>query len=105
MVLHKSYQPLPKFPAINRDLAVVLSAKVSANEVMQGIIASAGPLLSDVRLFDVYNGEQVAEGSRSLAFSLTYRHQERTLTDSEIDVFHKNIVEYLSKTLKAKIRS
>ena len=105
VISHKAYQSLPKFPAINRDLAVVLSTEVSADKVKQGIIASAGPLLSDVRLFDVYNGEQVSKGSRSLAFSLTYRHQERTLTDSEIDVFHKNIVEYLSKTLNAKIRS
>jgi len=105
VILLRSYQALPKFPAINRDLAVVLSTEVSADKVRQGIIASAGPLLSEVELFDVYNGEQVAEGFQSLAFSLTYRHQERTLTDSEIDVFHKNIVEYLSKTLKAKIRS
>jgi len=105
VILLKSYQALPKFPAINRDLAVVLSTEVTTDQVMQGIIASAGPLLSDVRLFDVYNGEQVASGSRSLAFSLTYRHHERTLTDSEIDVFHKNIVEYLGKTLQAKIRS
>ena len=105
VILLKAYQPLPKFPAINRDLAVVLPVEVSADKVMQGITASAGPLLSDVRLFDVYNGEQVAEGSRSLAFSLTFRHLERTLTDSEIDVFHKNIVEYLGKKLNAKLRS
>jgi len=105
VILLSSYQALPKFPAINRDLAVVLSTEISAEQVKQGIIASAGPLLSEVRLFDVYNGEQVANGSRSLAFSLTYRHHERTLTDSEIDVFHKNIVEYLGRTLLAKIRS
>lgn len=104
-VLLTPYQSLPKFPAINRDLAVVLPTQVSADQVMKGIVASAGPLLSDVRLFDVYTGEQVAEGSRSLAFSLTYRHHERTLTDSEIDVFHKNIVEHLDKTLMAKLRS
>jgi len=104
-VLLPTYHSLPKFPAINRDLAVVLSADISANRVTQGIISSAGPLLSDVRLFDVYTGEQVAKGSRSLAFSLTYRHKERTLTDSEIDVFQKNIIEYLDKTLLAKIRN
>lgn len=105
VVLLTSYQSLPKFPAINRDLAVVLSTDVTVDQVIKGIKASAGPLLSDVRLFDVYTGEQVATGSRSLAFSLTYRHQDRTLTDTEIDVFHKNIVEYLDKTLMAKIRS
>jgi len=104
-VLLPTYHSLPKFPAINRDLAVVLSTDISADRVTQGIISSAGPLLSDVRLFDVYTGEQVAKGSRSLAFSLTYRHKERTLTDSEIDVFQKNIIEYLDKTLLAKIRN
>jgi len=104
-ILRTAYQALPKFPAINRDLAVVLSTDVSADRVMQGIVSSAGPLLSEVRLFDVYTGEQVEAGSRSLAFSLTYRHQERTLTDSEVDVFHKNVIEYLDKTLMAKIRS
>ena len=104
-VLLTSYKSLPKFPAINRDLAVVLSSDISTDQVTKGIIASAGPLLTDVRLFDVYSGEQVAVGARSLAFSLTYRHQDRTLTDSEIDIFHKNIVEHLDKTLKAKIRS
>lgn len=104
-VLLTAYQSLPKFPAIHRDLAVVLSTDITVDKVRKGIIASAGPLLSDVCLFDVYTGEQVAAGSRSLAFSLTYRHQDRTLTDTEIDVFHKNVIEYLDKTLMAKIRS
>lgn len=105
VVLLKPYRALPKFPAINRDLAVVLPVEVTAAKVMQAIVASAGPLLNDVRLFDVYTGEQVSEGSRSLAFSLTFRHLERTLTDDEIDVFQKNIIKYLDKTLAAKIRS
>lgn len=99
------YEALPKFPAINRDMAVVLPLAVSADEVMQAIVASAGPLLSDVRLFDVYVGEQVADGFRSLAFSLTYRDATRTLTDEEIEVFYKNTVDHLERTLTAKIRS
>ncbi len=99
------YEPLPKFPAIHRDLAVVLPLTTSADQVTQAIHASGGPLLCDVRLFDVYIGEQVASGSKSLAFSLTYRDKMRTLTDEEIDVFYKNTIEYLEETLTAKIRS
>jgi phenylalanyl-tRNA synthetase beta chain len=100
-----NYQSLPKFPAINRDLAVVLPAEVPAEQVMQGIITSSGVLLSDLRLFDVYVGEQVANGFKSLAFSLTYRDKGRTLTDEEVDVHHKKTVEYLEQTFSAKLRS
>jgi phenylalanyl-tRNA synthetase beta chain len=99
------YQSLPKFPAINRDLAVVLPLEISADQVKQAIVASSGPLLNDVRLFDVYVGEQVANGFKSLAFSLTYRDKTRTLTDEEIEVCYKKTVVYLEETLAAKIRS
>jgi phenylalanyl-tRNA synthetase beta chain len=78
---------------------------VSADQVTQAILASGGPLLSDVRLFDVYIGEQVANGSKSLAFSLTYRDKMRTLTDEEIDVLCKKTIDFLEETFAAKIRS
>lgn len=105
VVLLNAYQPLPKFPAINRDLAVVLPVAIPAGQVTRSISDSAGPLLSDVRLFDVYTGEQVPEGARSLAFSLTFRAKERTLTDSEVDEQYQRIVGYLEKTLSAKLRN
>jgi len=105
VTLLTKYESLPKFPAINRDLAIVLPLAVSADEVTQAIAASAGPLLSDVRLFDIYVGEQVADGFRSLAFSLTYRDTTRTLTDEEIEVCYKKTVDHLERTLAAKIRS
>ncbi|HWR44591.1 phenylalanine--tRNA ligase subunit beta [Sporomusa sp.] len=103
--VHKpGYQALPKFPAITRDLAVVLSESVPAGDVTQAIIANAGPLLSSVQLFDVYTGQQVTAGSRSLAFSLTFRANDRTLTDVEIDEHYKNIIVYLENTFEAKLR-
>jgi phenylalanyl-tRNA synthetase beta chain len=105
VALLTKYESLPKFPAINRDLAVVLPLTVSADEVTQAIVDNAGPLLSDVRLFDVYVGEQVADGFKSLAFSLIYRDTTRTLTDEEIEVCYKNTVDHLERTLAAKIRS
>ncbi len=104
VILLNAYQPLPKFPAINRDLAVVLPIAVPAAQVAQSIIESAGPLLSDVWLFDVYTGEQVPSGARSLAFSLTFRAKERTLTDNEVDEQYQRIVAHLESTLSAKLR-
>jgi phenylalanyl-tRNA synthetase beta chain len=102
--LINTYQALPKFPTITRDLAVILPEQVSAAEVRVAISASAGSLLNDVRLFDVYTGEQVPQGSRSLAFSLTFRSLDRTLTDIEVDECHKKIVSYLENTFTAKLR-
>ena len=99
------YEPLPKFPAIQRDVAVVLPLTISADQVREAIITSGGPLLSDVRLFDVYVGEQVADGSKSLAFSLIYRDKMRTLTDEEIDVYYKKTIDHIEKSLAARIRS
>ncbi|QDR80884.1 phenylalanine--tRNA ligase subunit beta [Sporomusa termitida] len=98
------YQALPKFPAIIRDLALVLPEKIPAEAVTQAILDTAGPLLSAVQLFDVYTGQQVTAGSRSLAFSLTFRAHDRTLTDAEIDEYYKNTIVYLEKTLGARLR-
>lgn len=98
------YQSLPKFPAITRDLAVVLPENITAAAVTEAITANGGMLLTQVQLFDVYTGQQVEKGARSLAFSLTFRSPDRTLTDAEIDQPYQNIVSYLEKTFTAKLR-
>lgn len=102
--LKPSYRSLPKFPAITRDLAIVLPENITAAAVKKAITDNAGPLLSQVQLFDVYTGQQVAAGSRSLAFSLTFRAADRTLTDAEVDEPYKKIVVYIEETFKAKLR-
>jgi phenylalanyl-tRNA synthetase beta chain len=99
------YSPLPRFPAITRDLAVVLPVTVTADKVSKVIKESGGELLADLRLFDVYVGEQVAAGSKSLAFSLTFRAKDRTLTDEEVDKDYKQILVQLEKSLSAKLRT
>ncbi|MDF2501218.1 MAG: pheT [Anaerosporomusa subterranea] len=99
-----TYRSLPRFPAISRDLAVVLDAQIPAAKVAQEITASGGPLLQDVRLFDVYAGEQVQAGMRSLAFSLTFRAADRTLTDEEVEIHSRAIVSRLENQLSAKLR-
>ncbi len=102
--INPSYRSLPKFPAITRDLAVLLPETIAASNVTEAIKANAGTLLTQVQLFDVYTGQQVEKGLRSLAFSLTFQASDRTLTDIEIDEHYKNIVVYLEKTFAAKLR-
>jgi len=98
------YEALPKFPAITRDLAVILPVDVPSSRVTEVIAANGGNLLAEIKLFDVYIGEQVPAGYRSLAYSLVFRAVDRTLTDIEIEAHHKNIVVHLEKTLSAKLR-
>jgi phenylalanyl-tRNA synthetase beta chain len=78
-------QPLPRFPGVERDLAVVVEDTVAAGAVLLAIKESAGELLEHARAFDEYRGAQVAEGHKSIAFTLTFRSPERTLTDAEVD--------------------
>jgi phenylalanyl-tRNA synthetase beta chain len=99
-----TYRSLPRFPAISRDLAVVLDSQIPAAQVAALITANGGPLLEDVKLFDVYAGEQVQSGMRSLAFSLTFRALDRTLTDEEIEVHCRAVINRLEVELSAKLR-
>ena len=99
-----TYRSLPRFPAISRDLAVVLDSQIPATKVAALITTHGGPLLEDVKLFDVYAGEQVQAGLRSLAFSLTFRASDRTLTDEEIEVFCRTVIGRLESELSAKLR-
>lgn len=101
----QKYSPLPKYPAISRDLAVVLADAVPASEVLATVRQSGGELLADFRLFDVYTGERVEKGMRSLAISLLFRATDRTLTDEEADAPFRAIVTQLEKQFGAKLRS
>lgn len=96
--------PLPKFPAVQRDLAVVVEDTVSAGVILQGIEELGGELLEHARAFDEYRGAQVAEGSKSIAFTLTFRSPERTLTDAEVDRVMAEIRLGLEKRHGARFR-
>ncbi len=84
----REYAPLPKYPAVERDVAIVLGRDAAAADVESAIRAAGGALVESVRLFDVYEGPQVGEGKRSLAFSITYQATDRTLTDAEVNQVH-----------------
>lgn len=79
-----TFKFLPKFPAVQRDLALVLPLEITPQAVIEQIKKLGGALLEQVELFDVYQGEQVPAGCRSLAFSLSYRAQDRTLNEQEV---------------------
>ncbi len=83
------------FPALRQDLAVTLPDSVTADAALQRVRAAAGAVLEEVRVFDVYSGEQVGEGRRSLALALSFRTIERTLTDEDIEPVRAKIVSAL----------
>ncbi|MGQ9557494.1 MAG: phenylalanine--tRNA ligase subunit beta [Desulfurispora sp.] len=100
-----AYRPLPRFPGLERDLAVVVDQSVLAAAVQQEIRAAGGRLLEDVRLFDVYQGEQVPAGCRSLAFALTFRSPDRTLSDEDVAGPLSEITRALAERFAAVLRS
>ncbi|SFI80679.1 phenylalanine--tRNA ligase subunit beta [Thermoflavimicrobium dichotomicum] len=99
-----TYQSLPRYPAVTRDLAVVVNEDVISREVEAGIKEAAGELLESVRLFDVFTGEQIGKGKKNLAYSLVYRAKDRTLTDDEVQAVHDKVINHLEKTVGARLR-
>ncbi len=99
-----SFQPLPRFPAVFRDVAFTVPQEIDAGDLLQGIKGCAGDLLEDVTLFDVYQGAQIPPGHRSLAFALTFRHKGRTLKDEEVEEVLTAIEKVFNEKFKALLR-
>ena len=97
-------QPLPRFPPVERDLAVVVEDTVAATALLAAIDELAGDLLVQARAFDEYRGSQVPEGHKSVAFTLTFRSPERTLTDAEVDRVMSEVKLGLEKRHRARFR-
>ncbi len=98
------YQPLARFPAIERDLAVTVEEQVEAGALTAAIEAGAGDLAEAVRAFDEYRGDQVEAGRKSVAFRLRFRSPERTLTDKEVDRAMKDVARALERDFGASFR-
>jgi phenylalanyl-tRNA synthetase beta chain len=101
----KKFKPLPKFPAVERDIAFVLSEEYTAKQVKDVITNAGRELLEAAELFDVYQGAHIEKGKKSMAYSLRFRALERTLTDDEVAEATNRILTALSETLGAKLRS
>ena len=95
----------PTFPAILEDLAFVVDEAIPAESLENLIRQTGGKLLTDVRLFDIFRGEQIGSGKKSLAYRLTYQAPDRTLTDNEVAQVRSRIIKRLEYELAAKLRS
>jgi len=98
------YQTLPRYPAMERDIAVVVDSAVEAGRLLETAREVAAGLLESVRVFDVYTGEKLGAGKKSVALSLVYRHAERTLTDEEVTELHGAVVTAIEQTFGAELR-
>jgi phenylalanyl-tRNA synthetase beta chain len=98
------FTPVPRYPAVYRDIALVLPEAIPAARTAEALYEHGRPWLVEARLFDVYVGDPVPAGKRSLAFRLSYRDPERTLTDDLVNAHHQALVTALGKELGAELR-
>jgi phenylalanyl-tRNA synthetase beta chain len=99
----RPYQPIPRFPSVSRDIALVIDEQVNYRKVEN--IIQGFPLVTKVTLFDVYRGEQMAEGKKSFAIRIVYQSPSRTLTDEEVDQTQKQMLARLRQELGATLRA
>lgn len=102
--LEKKYQPLPKYPAMTRDIAVLVKDEVTNGQLIDLIQSNGKAILESVKLFDVYKGKQIEAGWKSMAYALVFRAADRTLTDEEVNKVFQKILNTLETEVEAKLR-
>lgn len=102
--LNKMYKALPKFPAVFRDIAMLVDDNILVQDIEDIIIKQGGKMVEKVKLFDVYKGKQIPEGKKSIAYSILYRLENKTLTDEEVNKVHDKIVRTLENKVGAQLR-
>ena len=98
------YTPLPKYPSTSRDIALLVDEDMAVGKIEEVIRKHGKKILENVKLFDVYRGKQVEEGKKSVAFTLTYRDKDKTLTDDEVAAVHNDVLNALKDKLNAVLR-
>lgn len=102
--LDKKYSSLPKFPAVTRDMAIIVDENVLVQQIQDIIKKQGGSMLESFKLFDVYKGSQIPADKKSIAYSLVYRLEHKTLTDEEVNKVHEKILRSLEYQLGAQLR-
>lgn len=100
----KPFLPLPKFPPVDRDMAIVVDEEVLSERISEKIKIVGGDLIEEIILFDVYRGKQIPPGKKSLAYSIRYRLKGKTLTDEEVEKIHQKVISGLEESFKASLR-
>ncbi len=102
--IDRKYQPISRFPAVERDVALIIDEDVAAGEIVSAIQREGGPYLTKVEIFDVYRGKQIPAGKKSLAFHLNFQAMDRTLTEEEINLLMEKIFTVVNRNFQAKLR-
>ncbi|MGG7176183.1 phenylalanine--tRNA ligase subunit beta [Clostridium paraputrificum] len=100
----KEYTPIPKFPAATRDIAVLVDDSVLAGDIEETIRKAGGALVEKISLFDIYKGEQIEAGKKSIAYAIIYRDPKKSLTDNDVNKVHEKILKSLEHKLGAQLR-
>ncbi|WP_368489954.1 phenylalanine--tRNA ligase subunit beta [Clostridium sp. BJN0013] len=101
---YKKYVPLPKFPSVTRDLAILVDDDILAQDIEDIIKKQGGNMVEKVKFFDIYKGKQIEQGKKSIAYSISYRLSNKTLTDTEVNKVHDKILKALEYKLGAQLR-
>lgn len=98
------YEPIPRFPSMSRDIALVVDQNIPAGDIQNVIVSAGGSLLKEVHVFDLYEGENMEAGKKSVAFALKYLAPNATLTDEEVTKVHEKVLKAVEDKLGAKLR-
>ena len=101
---NKKYVEVPKFPAVERDIAIIVDEKVEVGQIEKIITKKSKKWLEEAKLFDIYRNEKIGENKKSVAYSLIFRDKNKTLSDQEINTTMESIIKELEKTLGAELR-
>ena len=101
---NKKYVEIPKFPAVERDIAIIVNEEVEVGQIEKIITKKGKKLLESMKLFDIYRNEKLGENKKSVAYALMFRDKNKTLSDEEINTVMNSIIEELEKTLNAELR-
>ncbi len=100
----RKYKALPRYPASFRDIAIIVPERVNSGDMVSAVIDEGKSVVEKVEIFDMYRGKQVPDGCKSMAYAITYRADDRTLTDNEVDEFHNKISQRLVSEFGGRLR-
>ena len=100
----ETYIPVSKYPEVTRDIALLVPNEITNDQIVESIKQNGGRFLADIKLFDLYQGEKIDDGFKSLAYTLVYRNSEGTLSDDEINQAFDKVVKKLQEELEVTVR-